>query len=33
MGRELIVIRFFNHPKFCYTRKIYNYNKEREGYY
>jgi len=33
IGREVIVIRFYNQPKFSYTRKIYNYKKEREGYY
>jgi len=29
MGRDLIVIKFFNHPKFSYSRKIYNYSKDR----
>jgi hypothetical protein len=33
IGREVIVIRFNNQPKFGYTRKIYNYRKDREGYY
>lgn len=33
IGREVIVIRFYNQPKFSYTRKIYNYKKDREGYY
>jgi hypothetical protein len=33
MGRELIVIRFYNHPKFCYSRKIYNFKRHREAYY
>lgn len=33
MGRELILIRFYNHPKFSYVRKIYNYKREREAYY
>ena len=33
IGREVIVIRFNNLPKFGYTRKIYNYSRDREAYY
>jgi hypothetical protein len=33
MGRDVIVIRFFNQPKFGYSRKIYNYKPERRDYY
>ena len=33
MGKELIIIRFYNLPKFCYSRKIYNYRPERTQYY
>ncbi len=33
MGREVIVIRFYNQPKFTFTRKIYNYRPERKEYY
>ena len=25
IGQDVIVIRFYNQPKFCYSRKIYNY--------
>jgi len=32
MGRELIIIKFYNLPKFCYSIKIYNYKKERAIY-
>lgn len=27
------MIRFYNQPKFCYTRKIYNYRQDRREYY
>jgi hypothetical protein len=33
MGKELIVIRFHNHPKFCYSLKIYNHKPQRMKYY
>lgn len=33
MGRDVIVIRFFNQPKFCYSRKIFNYRNDRNDYY
>ena len=29
MGRDVIVIRFSNHPKFNYSCKIYNFRQER----
>lgn len=33
MGKELIIIRLYNHPKFCYSLKIYNYKAQRVKYY
>lgn len=33
MGRELIVIRLHNHPKFCYSIKIYNFKAQRAKFY
>jgi len=33
MGREVIVIRFYNQPKFSYSCKVYNYQSERREYY
>jgi hypothetical protein len=33
MGRELIIIKLFNHPKFCYSLMIYNYKAKRDKYY
>jgi hypothetical protein len=33
MGRDVVVIRFSNTPRFQYSRKIYNYRPERREYY
>lgn len=33
MGRELIVVKLYNHPKYCYSLKIYNYKASRKSYY
>lgn len=33
MGRDVIVIRFYNQPKFSYSCKIYNFRQERREYY
>jgi hypothetical protein len=33
MGPEMIVVKFVNRPEFCYVMKVYNYKKQREGYY
>jgi hypothetical protein len=33
MGRELVVIRLYNHPKFCYSLKVYNHKPHRSKYY
>jgi PP-loop superfamily ATP-utilizing enzyme len=33
MGKELIVIRLYNHPRFCYSLKIYNHKANRVKYY
>ena len=33
MGKEVIVIRFHNHPKVSYSMKIYGYTEARSSYY
>lgn len=33
IGKEVIVIRFYNHPTFSYSMKIYGYTKARSKYY
>ena len=29
----MIIVKLYNHPKFSYSLKIYNYKANRKGYY